>query len=105
MLPTRAYTPERGTSAFRLQAYEMVGQSVIFRHFGLSKIPKGLKYSIMVVKSLFIYSYFKKTVHLQQLKGCKVLNYRMYEKGVPFVNRGYTGGKKMGIKWEKAALN
>ena len=59
----------------------------------------------MVVKSLFIYSYFKKTVHLQQLKGCKVLNYRIYEKGVPFVNRGYTGGKKMGIKWEKAALN
>ena len=56
----------------------------------------------MVVKSLFIYSYFKKTVHLQQLKGCKVLNYRMYVKVVPFVHRGYTRGEK---KWKKADLN
>ena len=56
-------------------------------------------------KSRVIYQYFKRQSIYSSKKGRKVLNYRMYEKGVPFVNRGYTGGKKMGIKWEKAALN
>ena len=52
----------------------------------------------MVVKSRIIYQYFKRQSIYSCKKGCKVLNYRMYEKGVPFVNRGYTGGKKNGNK-------
>jgi len=56
----------------------------------------------MVVKSRVIYQYFKRQSIYSSKKGCKVLNYRMYVKGVPFVNRGYTRGEK---KWEEADLN
>ena len=56
-------------------------------------------------KSRVIYQYFKRQSIYSSKKGRKVLNYRMYVKGVPFVNRGYIGGRKMGIKWEKADLN
>ena len=61
----------------------------------------------MVVRSRVIYQYFKRQSIYSSKKGCKVLNYRMYVKGVPFVKRGYTRGekKKGGIKWEKADLN
>ena len=38
----------------------------------------------MVVKSRVIYQYFKRQSIYNNKKGCKVLNYRKYVKGVPF---------------------
>ena len=59
----------------------------------------------MVVKSRVIYQYFKRQGIYSCKKGGKVLNYRMYEKGVPLSIEGILEEKKMGIKWVKADLN
>ena len=58
----------------------------------------------MVVKSRVIYQYFKRQGIYSCKKGGKVLNYRMYEKGVPLSIEGILEKKKMGIKWVKADL-
>ena len=52
----------------------------------------------MVVKSCVIYQYFKRQSIYSSKKGCKVLNYRMYVKGVPLSIDGTLEEKKNGNK-------
>ena len=52
----------------------------------------------MVVKSCVIYQYFKRQSIYSSKKGGKVLNYRMYVKGVPLSIEGILEEKKNGNK-------